>query len=157
MATTNELLRARLLSRSVQDGECIVWTGATLGKYRYGGLKVGRLTCYAHRLSYQIHKGEIPAGMVVMHTCDRPQCINPEHLKLGTQADNMADMYAKGRNTPTVGVINGRAKLTAEEVVTIRARYVHHCRKDGASAIAREYGLTPQAISALLRGESWVG
>lgn len=74
---------------------------------------------------------------------------------LGTQKDNMEDMYSKGRNTPTKGEINGRAKLTSEQVIVIRNRFVPYCRKNGSGAIAREYGVTHQAIRSIVRGETW--
>jgi hypothetical protein len=155
MAMHIENIRKRLLSGSGPDGDCVVWTGAMLGKHHYGGLKVAGVMCYAHRLSYEINKGEIPSGMVVMHKCDRPQCINPDHLELGTQADNVADMHAKRRNKPTIGELNGMSKLTGEQVAAIRARYVSYCRKNGARPMAREYGVTHQTISSITRGDSW--
>ena len=96
MAIDKAVIRSRLESKSVKHGDCLLWTGSTLGKHKYGGLRVGRTMLYAHRLSYEISKGEIPHGMVVMHTCDRPACINPEHLMLGTQMENVADMHSKG-------------------------------------------------------------
>ncbi|EIM13852.1 HNH endonuclease signature motif containing protein [Pseudomonas chlororaphis] len=155
MATDKETLRTRLKAKSVQDGDCLMWTGSTLGKHKYGGLKVGRTMLYAHRLSYELSKGKIPDGMVVMHTCDRPACINPDHLVLGTQKENMEDMYSKGRNAPTKGEINGRAKLTSEQVSVIRNRFVPYCRKNGSVAMAREYGVTHQAIRSIVRGKTW--
>lgn len=155
MAINKETLSARMREKSEPDGECLIWTGSTLGKHKYGGLKVGRTMLYAHRLSYELSKGPIPKDMVVMHTCDRPACINPEHLVLGTQKNNMEDMYAKGRNTPTKGEINGRAKLTIEQVRAIRARFVPYCRKNGSGAIGREYGVTNEAVRSIVRGDTW--
>lgn len=79
---------------------CWKWTGAT-DKDGYGRLTVrrngGRTTIRAHRLSYQLSTGEIPAGYYVLHSCDNPPCCNPAHLRLGTQRDNGADMKARGR------------------------------------------------------------
>ena len=68
----------------------------------------------AHRVSYRIHKGHIPDGMKVLHKCDIPCCVNPEHLFLGTQAENIRDMDAKGRrkSAPMPGSKNGNSKLT---------------------------------------------
>lgn len=145
----------RIFRRSKQEGECLIWQGATAGKHKYGQIKVGRKMLYCHRLSYQIHKGEIPDGMVVMHTCDRPRCVNPDHLVAGTQAENVADMHAKGRAVPTIGTINGKAVLTEDAVQAIRRRYKRYCRINGAGAIAKEYGVTTQAIYSALSGRNW--
>lgn len=84
------------------DG-CWIWTGfrntykSRLSTVGYGRLRVGNRTLLAHRLSWEIHFGEIPAGMDVLHECDNPPCVRPDHLKLGSHADNMRDMYKRGR------------------------------------------------------------
>ena len=71
-----------------------------------------------HRLVYEQEHGPIPKGMVIMHTCDNPPCINPEHLRLGTHQDNIADCVNKGRQPR--GVINAKAKLTEQQILDIR-------------------------------------
>lgn len=82
---------------------CWLWTAAPYGHNRYGAFAIGRnaqgcaKVAAAHRWSYQHHVGPIPDGLYVLHSCDTPLCVNPEHLSLGTQADNIADMLAKGR------------------------------------------------------------
>ena len=82
------------------DG-CWLWTGATIAA-GYGELAVGqpRKPLRAHRLSWEMHHGPIPEGLLVLHHCDVRNCVRPEHLFLGTHQDNMADAYAKGRMRP---------------------------------------------------------
>jgi hypothetical protein len=92
--------------------------------------------------------GPIPEGLFVCHRCDTPACINPDHLFLGTNAQNTADRHAKGRSA--AGESNGRAKLTAEQVDGIRA-----LRGMPLSAIARRFGMSQRAVGAILRGVNW--
>jgi hypothetical protein len=89
---------------------CWLFIGATSGGY--GSIKHKGKSLRAHRVSYELHFGEIPEGMHVMHKCDNPACVNPQHLSLGTHLDNMRDMYSKGRRKPATGMKNGAAKIT---------------------------------------------
>lgn len=149
-------IEERLAERSIADGDCIIWHGATAGKFKYGQLKVNGRMQRCHRLAYQVSKGEIPSGMLVMHTCDRPACINPEHLVLGTQKNNMDDMRAKGREPANKGEQNGRSILTTTDVAEIRSVYKRYCRKFGAPALAKKYGVGTQAILDIIHGKNWV-
>lgn len=140
------------------EGACWLWTGA-LNAYGYGqisrpGKRGGNVT--AHRAIFELHSGgPIPDGLFVLHRCDTPKCVNPAHLFLGTQADNIADMMAKGRcrSRGLSGERNGIAKLNEETVRRIRERYA----AGGVSQqqLADEAGVTRAAISAVLTRKNW--
>jgi hypothetical protein len=89
-----------------------------LTKDGYGRVCLGKGWVLAHRFAYALHYGVDPAGKVVMHMCDNPPCVNPEHLRLGTQTDNVRDMESKGRgkHLGVPGERNGMAKITTETV-----------------------------------------
>lgn len=109
----------RLAELSVaEESGCIRFTGHLDGE-GYGRIMVARVKYMAHRLSYYLNNGPIPDGYVVRHKCDNPSCINPEHLEVGTQADNIADKVSRGRQARGSGV--GRAILTEESVREIRS------------------------------------
>lgn len=116
----------------------------------YGATTRRGRTVKLHRLVYCEANGlSLPdiAGKSVCHTCDNPRCINPEHLFLGTHRDNMADRHTKRRDPKT--------KLSSQQVEAIRERYVPRCPVNGCAAMAREYGVTHQLISQVVRGLVW--
>lgn len=145
----------RFIRKVEKTGTCWLWRGA-FRPNGYGHLQVGGrrgATVSAHRFSYQAHKGEeIPDGMVVMHTCDTPACVNPDHLILGTPKDNMADMWSKGRGRPArlCGEASSKAKLTEEQVRFIRAN-----PDLGHKQIADMWGLSPNAVRGVRIGRTW--
>ena len=109
----------RFFNRFKKDPSgCWLWI-SHCDKDGYGILPATGAAVRAHRLSYEIHNGQIPDGMVVCHTCDNPSCVNPEHLFSGTTKDNCQDMLSKGRDK-MVGSRNNKAKLTEDQVADIR-------------------------------------
>lgn len=130
---------------------CWLWTGATAshgyGELHYGDGKRPK----AHRVSYELFRGEIPKGMFVCHTCDVRRCVNPAHLFLGTQADNMADMVAKGRQSR--GAAHGKSKLNEEKILEIRSLWASGLMS--GIALSRMYGVSKGAISFIVNRKSW--
>ena len=113
-------LEQRLLSKIKKNANgCWEWTASKYGK-GYGHLRVGKKIVGAHRLSYQLFVGEI-GNLCVLHKCDNPACVNPDHLFLGTVQDNSDDMADKGRST--FGEKSGRAKLTEQDVLFIKSQH----------------------------------
>jgi hypothetical protein len=105
----------------------------------------------AHRVSYRLHKGEIPDGMHVLHTCDNMLCVNPDHLFLGTPQDNMADRDRKGRNPR--GTEQGMSKLNDQSVREIRARYA--AGGIFQHELAEMYGVCKQLIQLVCANKIW--
>lgn len=140
---------------SATVGECWEWR-RTRNQFGYGTLTVGGRAVYAHRLAYELSKGEIPEGMHVMHKCDNPSCINPDHLTVGTRSDNMRDCFQKGRSSVSpvsvCGEANGAAKLSSAQVADIRERL-----EAGAvqRVLADEFGVSQSCISKIKLGASW--
>lgn len=92
----SEPLDVRLLRNVKKTDGCWLWTGYT-STFGYGMMRFMGKSQNAHRLSWQVHRGPIPDGLSVLHKCDVPACVNPDHLFLGTQSDNMKDCASKGR------------------------------------------------------------
>lgn len=140
----------RLMARISVDHEtgCWNWTAGTVRGY--GSLKHDGISIGAHRASYEHHHGPIPDGLCACHKCDNRACINPEHLFLGSQAENVADMDAKGRRVSPKGSGNSQAKINEADVMAIRAAVgVTH------KALGERYGITRSAVQAIRAGRNW--
>ncbi len=134
---------------------CWIWVGSG---NTYGVIRVNNRPVKAHRFSWELHEGPIPNGLRVLHNCpdgDNPRCVNPNHLFLGTDNDNIKDMVKKGRSTR--GERNCKAKLTEQEVLEIRSRFTPKKKKGSgaASVLAREFGITRSQISFITSGRQW--
>jgi DNA-binding XRE family transcriptional regulator len=135
--------------------DCVIWSGG-LTDSGYGSVKRlgpdGRRVSYAHRWVWIQKHGPIPAGMVVMHACDVPACVNLDHLSVGTQRDNVHDSMAKGRFSSNVGIDNPRAKLNYPVVREVRRRLAAGATQ---REVAQEFGVSRSCISDVQTGRCW--
>ena len=137
-------------NQSERVGECLEWQRAK-DSNGYGVLRIGESQYRAHRIAWQLWMGDIPKGMVVIHKCDNRVCLDIHHLRLGTQADNMADMVAKGRQPK--GESHCRAKLTEEDVRDIRRRYAtgNYLQRE----IAKAFGVNQDTVCKIVNRKTW--
>lgn len=147
MAKSNKTYEERLLEKTlVVDGGCWLWqatkNGDGYGRFRYQGTLHG-----AHRVSYMLYKGDIPEGMCVLHDCDTPSCINPDHLVLGTQVDNIHDMENKGRAVHPLDT-KKKKKVSLEDY-----QEICRLREQGRShtEIATVIGISSSYVGLLLK------
>lgn len=139
-------LKQRLLSKIKKtDNGCWEWQGVT--NKGYGRLNVDGQMVYSHRLSFLLFKGEIAEKMVVCHSCDNPRCINPAHLFLGEQRDNVRDACSKGRHQK--GERNGLSKLTNDDVRLILGSDL------GCRELAKQLGVHHSQVSRIRNGKAW--
>ena len=144
-------LEERFWAKVDKSGDCWEWTGA---KDRYGQIGHNQKVKAAHRVSWEIHNGAIPDGMCVLHRCDNPPCVRPDHLFIGTMADNCKDRDSKGRHTPLPGESHGMSKLTEDDVNEIREHYAYG--EFTQQEIANYYSVSQAVISDVLLYKTWV-
>lgn len=135
-----------------KDG-CWEWVGIE-NSNGYGRFSYKDSHRLAHRFSYLVFFGEVPSGMMVCHECDNRKCVNPSHLWLGTQSENLKDAASKGRmfRPDTRGEKNGNRKLDWRKVKTIRGMYSQGLRK---SQIAQLFRVSPSTVGNIINQEIW--
>ena len=155
---TRAPLLERFMARVSVDPHtgCWLWTGARIGP-GYGAFRAdidGYRTLLAHRVSWRLHRGPVPEGLFVLHECDVRHCVNPGHLFLGTQRDNIEDTVRKGRASPPprfFGNANTMTVVADEHLTDIR-----RLAAEGVTyaELGRRYGVRADTISAIVRGRS---
>ena len=137
---------------TVTDTGCWEWNSSR-NSTNYGMVGRNGTGYLAHRLAYETWVGPIPEGLVIRHKCDNPPCINPDHLETGTRADNIGDMYSRGRQRHLVGASVASSKLTDSDVRMIREQYAG----GGVTqvALAAKHGVSQHAISQIIRNQTW--
>ena len=131
--------------------DCIEWTGCR-DKFGYGMRRVNGKVRRLHLIAYEEANGPIPNGLVVRHKCDNPSCYNPDHLELGTRADNVKDRDVRGRTAKGVKV--GCAKLTPEIVAEAKRLYA----SGGLThrSLGEKYGVGHRTIARAIGGATWI-
>lgn len=146
-------IEERFLANVRKTETCWLWTASTTS-WGYGQIMHKGKGSRAHRVSWELHNGPIPTGLFVCHHCDVPACVNPAHLFLGTNAENLADMDAKGwrvnprRSGP--GEVHGHVTLTEKQVLDICQR-----PSQGLGTLAKEFNVTRTQISRIRRRKAW--
>lgn len=145
----------RLFDRSepIPESGCWIIHG-WVDRWGYGRMRIGKKQYTTHRASYILHYGDVPEGMHVLHKCDNPSCVNPEHLYAGTNDDNVRDRMDRGPKTGGAywGERNQIARLDSDKVAQIKRLLL-----DGLSQpkIAKEFGVSRGAIDGIARGVNW--
>lgn len=144
----------RFWSKVDKSGDCWLWQAA-LDKWGYGNIRVTVASVsymQAHRAAYALTNGPIPAGMMVLHHCDTPACVNPSHLYLGTGTDNERDKIARNRKHSNAGERNPQSKLTAVQAAAIR-----ETAQATFQQLASQYEVSVATIQDILRQKTWKG
>jgi hypothetical protein len=143
----------KLQNYTVNNNGCWIWNGGKTDR-KYGITTINKERIRVHRLMWSVINGKIPIGMCICHKCDNPSCINPDHLFLGTNQDNVNDREKKGRNKPPIvyGENNPRAKLKEADVIEI-LKLIN--KNVPLSNIAKMYNVGATAIFNIKHGIRW--
>lgn len=140
--------RKKPIEIEINEIGCELVINRALSKFGHVSIRVNGVYYKAHRIAYEQAYGKIPEGLIVRHMCDNPNCINPEHLELGTHEDNVSDRVK--RNRSAIGVGNGRSKLTENDVRNIRNDTIH-----SKAELARKYNVSEKVIYNIKNYKSW--
>lgn len=153
--TTIHNFKERFLAKIRKTDGCWLWTGAKkvegYGMFRYPGMKTNQA---AHRVSWIIHNGPIKNGLCVLHRCDNPPCVRPDHLWLGTSMENTADRIKKGRSIWVRGEDHGVSVLTESQVLEIKRTYQYRGAINSGT-LSRKFNCSDMAILRIVKGETW--
>lgn len=146
VTNTPESIKNRII---VDDNQCWIWQGFK-DRDGYGRMRLNGKERFTHRISYEAWVAPLVDGLVIMHTCDKPACCNPEHLKQGTQGDNNRDCAAKGRKRK--GSENGNAKLTEGQV-----KWMRHLFSQGVSGeqLSIIFNISRVQVRKIINFENW--
>ena len=141
---SQHLIRQYIEERSIPEPTtgCWIWL-RSLGSHGYGNACVGRGVEVAHRVSYKAFVGDIPAGMLIQHSCDNHWCVAPHHLSIGDDATNALDKQRKGR---------AAKKLTVRDVRAIKERVR---KRERTADIAADFGVCKSSVTKIASGDMW--
>lgn len=147
-----EQVESRFWQKVDKTDTCWLWMGSKnrKGYGQFNWRKLGR-PMLAHRIAWIMSYGDDPQSKLILHKCDNPACVNPDHLQVGTAAQNSADMVSKGRSSK--GEHHFHAKLTAADVAEVRRIYA--LRNISQRDLAAMYGVSRPTISAIVVGRNW--
>jgi hypothetical protein len=148
--------RGIFLSKVRKETHCWIFTGYK-NPAGYGVFYASNKRVFAHRYSHQLWIGPIPDGKMVLHSCDTPSCVNPRHLSIGTQADNMKDCSRRGRLANIRGGNNPNSKLSWSLVQSIRKQLGRSPTPEQVLASAESLGVTSSCIRAIIKRRTWYG
>ena len=153
-AQTNQPISEQFERRYIPEPNsgCWLWLGMIQPGNGYGLFWNGEKSKRAHRVSWEIHYGEITPGLHVLHRCDNRLCVNPDHLFLGSHQDNMGDRNRKGRARGPKGESAPLAVLTEQDVIFIRSQVV---RRGLANEMAKNFKVHPSTIERILSRKTW--
>ena len=145
-------IQQRFEEKFTKTDTCWLWHANKLPK-GYGLFKLHGTMARAHRVAYELYKGPFEKTLHVLHTCDNPSCVNPDHLWLGTNADNVKDKKMKGRAQGFQGAENPRALLTKDQVIEMRALWA--TKQISQGRLAKQFGIKLGTVSGIVNGTAW--